>query len=157
MAHDLDTKEKAFGLYVQGSSMDDIGKECQVNRKTVIRWKRSEGWDVRKQSIISKVQSKSDKKQVDFITDLYNQTVDLRNKILDQLDELHFKSKEGAISAYQSLTNQMLKFMPQKQELKDEALKKIFTILFSHPRVGPVIEKYKDEILTAIDKELKQL
>jgi transposase len=161
MAHSIDIKEKAFQLYCQGLSIDKIAQEVKVNRKTILRkgtgWKDSMGWDVRRDAIRQIVQSKTDQKQIDLLTRLHDKTLALWTEVTDELNQTQFKSKEGAIASYQSLTNMMLKFMPQKQGLKDEALKKIFAILFSHPKVGPVIERYKDELLEAIDKELKKL
>jgi hypothetical protein len=161
MAHSIDDKEKAFQFYCQGLSIDKIAQEVKVNRKTILRkgtgWKDNMGWDIRRDAIRKSVQSKVDQKQVDLLTQLYDKTLTLWNEIADDLNQMPFKSREGAIAAYQNLTNLILKFMPQKQGLKDEALKKIFAILFSHPKVGPVIERYKDELLEAIDKELKKL
>jgi len=157
MAVGIDTKEKAFQFFCQGTSIDKIAEEIKVNRKTILRWKNEYGWESRREKILADVHKKSDRQQADIIANLLSQTVELREEILESLKYLQFKSKEGALSAYQQLTNLIVKFTPERADIKDEALKKIFAILFSHPKVGPVIERYKDEIITSINKELQKL
>jgi len=157
MSHGIDIKEKAFQLYVQGISFDDIAKETTVAKKTLLRWKKNFGWDVRKNTILKTAQTKSDRKQSEILSQLYDKTLDLWNQVSGELDNIGFRSKEGAINAYQTLTNLIVKFRPDSAELKDEALKRVFNVLFAHPKIGPLIEKYKDELLNEIDKELKKI
>lgn len=157
MSHNIDTKERAFQLYVQGASFDDISKETKVAKKTLLRWKKNFGWDTRKNAILQSAQTKSDRKQAEILSQLYDKTVDLWNQVSGELNDIGFRSKEGAVNAYQTLTNLIIKFRPDSTELKDEALKKVFGILFAHPKIGPLIERYKDELLTDINKELQKI
>uniref|UniRef100_A0A7C6ECG8 Terminase ATPase subunit N-terminal domain-containing protein n=1 Tax=candidate division WOR-3 bacterium TaxID=2052148 RepID=A0A7C6ECG8_UNCW3 len=157
MAHGIDTKERAFQLYVQGLSFAEISQETKVNKKTLLRWKRNFGWDIRRDRIIQDVQKKSDKKQTEILSQLYDKTLSLWHQVTDELQATSFRSKEGALNAYQMLTNLIIKFRPDSVELKDEALKRVFDVLFRHPKIGPLIEKHKDELLAEIDKELKKI
>lgn len=156
MTHPPDVKERAFQLYVQGASFDEISEETKVNKKTLLRWKKNEGWKVRREKILEDMQKKNDAKQVEFLTELQNKSMKLWREISQELEEeAQFRTKEGAVAAYMQLTNLILKLQPPKKELKiGDVLEKVLKVLFDHPKIGLVLDKYKDEIIDEINKEL---
>lgn len=156
MGYSIDVKEKAFQAYVQGASFDEISEETGVNKKTLLRWKKNEGWSVRREKILEETQKKNDAKQVEMLTELHSKTVELLRQTYDELNEVVvFRTKEGAVAAYIQLTNMILKLQPPEKKLKiDDVLQKVLKVLFDHPKVGLVMDKYKDDIIDRINKEI---
>lgn len=156
MGYSIDVKEKAFQAYVQGASFDEISEETGVNKKTLLRWKKNEGWSVRREKILEETQKKNDAKQVELLTELHSKTVELLRQTYDELNEVVvFRTKEGAVAAYIQLTNMILKLQPPEKKLKiDDVLQKVLKVLFDHPKVGLVMDKYKDDIIDRINKEI---
>jgi len=156
MAYYIDIKEKAFQLYVQGASFDEIVEETKVNKKTLLRWKKREGWVPRKEKILEEMQDKNDEKQVELLADLMSKTSDLLKQTYREIKEVgSFRTMEGGVAAYIQLTNMILKLQPQKKEMKiDDVLGKVLKVLFDHPKIGLVMDKSKDDIIEKINKEL---
>jgi len=156
MGYSIDVKEKAFQLYVHGASFDEISEETGVNKKTLLRWKKNEGWSVRREKILEEMQKKSDAKQVELLTELHSKTVELLRQTYDELKEaVSYRTTEGAVAAYIQLTNMILKLQPPGKELKiDDVLQKVLKVLFDHPKIGLVMDKYKDDIIDKINKEI---
>lgn len=156
MAYSIDVKEKAFQLYVQGASFDEIVEETKVNKKTLLRWKKREGWKPRKKKILEEMQKKNDEKQVELLADLMSKTTDLLKQTYEEIKEVgSFRTMEGGVAAYIQLTNMILKLQPQKKEMKiDKVLGKVLKVLFDHPKIGLVMDKYKEDIINRINKEL---
>ena len=156
MSYSIDIKEKAFQLYVQHASFDEISEETGVNKKTLLRWKKNEGWEVRRDKILEEMQKKNDAKQVELLTELYDKTVELWRKTSEEVKEvLQFRTKEGGVAAYIQMANLILKLQPPKKELKiGDVLEKVLKVLFDHPKIGLLLDKYKDEIVDEINKEL---
>lgn len=157
MSYAIDVKEKAFQLYVQGASFDEISEETKVNKKTLLRWKKNEGWKVRRDKILEEMQKKGDAKQVELLTELYDKTLELWRETAEELKEVSvFRTKEGGVAAYIQMANLILRLQPPKKELKiDDMLEKVLKVLFDHPKIGLVLDKYKDEIVEGINKELQ--
>jgi hypothetical protein len=156
MSYPIDVKEKAFQLYIQGASFDEIREETKVNKKTLLKWKRNEGWEVRRDKILEEMKDQNDEKAGEMLTKIYDDAVDLHRQILGELKcRGDFRTKEGAIAAYMQLTNLILRLQPPKKELKvGDVLGKVLKVLFDHPKIGLVLDKYKDEIINTINKEL---
>lgn len=156
MSYAIDVKEKAFQLYVQGASFDEISEETGVNKKTLLRWKKNEGWKIRREKILEETQKKNDAKQVELLAELYSKTVELLRQTYGELKEaVNYRTAEGAVAAYIQLTNMILKLQPPEKELKiDDVLQKVLKVLFDHPKVGLVMDKYKDDIIDSINKEI---
>jgi transposase-like protein len=156
MAYSVDVKEKAFQLYVQGASFDEIVEETNVNKKTLLRWKRHEGWVPRKEKILEDMQKKNDEKQVELLADLLAKTTELLKQTYREIKEVgSFRTMEGGVAAYIQLTNMILRLQPQKKEMKiDKVLGKVLKVLFDHPKIGLVMDKYKEDIIERINKEL---
>ncbi len=156
MSYPVDIKEKAFQLYVQGASFDEIRDETKVNKKTLLKWKRNEGWEARRDKILEDVKDQNDEKSCEMLTKIYDSAVDLHKQVLAELKEGGmFRTKEGAVAAYMQLTNLILRLQPPKKEFKvGDVLGKVLKVLFDHPKIGIVLDKYKDEIIDTINKEL---
>lgn len=156
MGYSIDVKEKAFQAYVQGASFDEISEETGVNKKTLLRWKKNEGWGIRREKILEETQKKNDAKQVKLLTELHSKTVELLRQTYGELKEaVNYRTAEGAVAAYIQLTNMILKLQPPEKELKiDDVLQKVLKVLFDHPKVGLVMDKYKDDIIDKINKEI---
>lgn len=156
MAYAVDVKERAFQLFVQGASFDEISADTKVNKKTLLKWKKREGWDARRDSILADAKEQSDQKQTEMLTRLYDATVDLYENVQKELKQIGtFRTKEGGVSAYVQLLNAILRLQPPKKELKvGDVLGKVLKVLFDHPKIGIVLDKYKDEIVATINKEL---
>lgn len=156
MSYAIDVKEKAFQLYVQHASFDEISEETNVNKKTLLRWKKNEGWEPRRAKILEEMQKKNDAKQVKLLTELHSKTVELLRQTYGELKEaVNYRTAEGAVAAYIQLTNMILKLQPPEKELKiDDVLQKVLKVLFDHPKVGLVMDKYKDDIIDKINKEI---
>jgi len=161
--HRVDLHEQAFQLFLQNQSFEKIADEIGVAKSTVQRWSKGnpgrgeKPWSARAAAIRRKARASTDKRAADVIGKLYAQTVSLRDDVLSELENTHWKSKEGAIAAVRSLTDLVLKMMPERRELKDEALQAVFQVLFSDPDIGPVLEEHKDRILGRIDKALNKV
>jgi transposase-like protein len=158
MSYPVDVKEKAFQLYVQGASFDEIRDETNVNKKTLLKWKRNEGWEARRDKILEDVKDQNDEKAGEMLTKIYDSAVDLHKQVLAELKEGGiFRTKEGAVAAYMQLTNLILRLQPSNKELKvGDVLDKVLKVLFDHPKIGIVLDKYKDEIVATINKELSK-
>lgn len=156
MSYPIDVKEKAFQLYVQGASFDEIREETNVNKKTLLKWKRNEGWEARRDKILGDVKGKNDEQATEMLAKIFNSAVDLHKQVLEEIKESGaFRTKEGAVAAYMQLTNLILRLQPPKKELKvGDVLGKVLKVLFDHPKIGLVLDKYKDEIVATINKEL---
>ena len=156
MSYAIDVKEKAFQLYVQHASFDEISEETGVNKKTLLRWKKNEGWEPRRAKILEEMQKKNDAKQIELLAELHVKTVELWRETCDELQEvLSFRTKEGGMASYIQLTNMILRLQPPSKKLNiDDVLSKVLKVLFDHPKIGMVLDKYKDEIVEQINKEL---
>jgi len=156
VSYAIDIKEKAFQLFVQGASLEEISQETKVNKKTILRWKKNEGWAPRREKILEEIQAKNDTKQVEMMTQLYEMTVKLWQETSQELKEMsRFRTKEGAVAAYMQMANMIMRLQPSKKEIKiDDVLGKVLKVLFDHPKIGIVLDKYKDEIVANIEKEL---
>lgn len=164
MAHSLDVKERSFRLWVQGLSVDDIVAQLKrggirVNRKSILRWRKNEGWDERKKAVVSEVQKNTEREAADLMAEVLNDTAKLRELVLSQLQAAGPpKSIVGGVQAYVQLCNLLKEIAPAKVVDGDagEVVRRILDVLFRHPKVGIVIEKYRDEILADIKRELKK-
>lgn len=156
MSYSVDVKERAFQLFVQGASFDEIREETKVNKKTLIKWKKNEGWEARRDKILAEVKGKHDEQSVEIISELLDSAVDLYREVKADLREVsNFRTKEGGVAAYIQLTNLILKLQPPKKDIKvGDVLSKVLKVLFDHPKIGLVLDKYKDEIVATINKEL---
>ncbi|MGB3341312.1 MAG: hypothetical protein WBB37_07520 [bacterium] len=156
MGYSIDVKEKAFQLYVHGASFDEISEETGVNKKTLLRWKKNEGWSVRRGKILEETQKKNDAEQVELMADLCSKTKELLLQTYDELKEaVKYRTAEGAVAAYIQLTNMILRLQPPDKELKiDDVLQKVLKVLFDHPKIGLVMDKYKEDIIDKINKEI---
>jgi hypothetical protein len=93
MGHSLDVKERAFQLYVQGLSFDDIAAEMDkakmhVNRKTLIRWCKTEGWQARAEKVKAEVEAKNDDKAVDRMTRLLALSEKIQSDVAKALKDI---------------------------------------------------------------------
>lgn len=162
MAHAPDVHERAFSLWCEGIAIDDICKLLEierkhVNRKTIMTWKKREGWAARKAAVLARAAAKTDAALVEDLKVLRTEVSKLRARVFEDLQDCPApRSLVGGVQAYTMLLDRAIKLMPPQAVEGDagEVVKKILDVLFKHPKVGVVIEKYRDELMAELNKVL---
>jgi hypothetical protein len=163
MAHGTRVHALAQRLFVEGASFDEIvdrlGRDgVRVNRKTLMAWAKAENWDSAKKNVLQAVQDKNNSTAVDRWAQFLAGTETLRDDILQTLKELgRPRTVEGGVAALVQLTR-MIKELSPRTTVDDDAgevISTVLDVLFKHPKVGIVLEKYRDEIQAEIAKRLK--
>lgn len=163
MGHGLDVKERAFQLYVQGLSFDDIAAEMDkgkmhVNRKTLIRWCKTEGWQVRAGKVKAEVEAKNDDRAVDRMTELLAEATKIKSDVVEALRSMPAPRSTGeGVNAFIQISRLIREMAPATSVEGDAGamIDRLLDVLLKHPKVGIVLEKYKDDIVAGMAKVLK--
>lgn len=164
MGHGTSVHVAAQRLYLEGASFDEIVERLDqsgthVNRKTLMGWAKKENWETAKRESLSLAQEKSKEKAADRWTRVLKQTEELRERVLLSLSQLSQpKTIEGGVSAVVQLTRLLKELSPKLGVEGDagEAIGRAMRVMLKHPKVGLVVEKYRDEIAALIQAELKK-
>lgn len=163
MGHGLDTKERAFQLYVQGLSFDDISAELDkgkmhVNRKTLIRWRKNEGWEARAAAVKTEVRERNDDKAVDRMTRLLAEATKIQNDVVKAMKGIAAPRSLGeGVNAFVQISRLIRELAPPTSVEGDAGalIDRVLDVLLKHPKIGMVIEKYRDQVMAEIAKVLK--
>ena len=162
MAYPIEVKEYAFQLFAKGYSYEQIASETgqkfniPLGVRTVKRWARQYGWYARKMQILEAARKKIDNALADELSKLETEVAELRRRILAEAEPLQIRSKERALEIYLKLTDLLYKMQRDKGESPvDSIVETIFAVLLEHPRLGPLIDKYKEEIIQKIEERLQ--
>jgi len=163
VGHGLDVKERAFQLYVQGLSFDDIAAEMEkskmhVNRKTLIRWSKTEGWQARADQVKVEVKAKNDDRAVDRMAELLAQANKIKHDVVEALRSMPAPRSTGeGVNAFIQISRLIRELAPPTSVGGDAAavIDRVLDVLLKHPKIGIVIEKYRDEVMAEIAKVLK--
>ncbi|MCF6191845.1 MAG: hypothetical protein L3J76_01755 [Candidatus Hydrothermae bacterium] len=155
-------KEAAFEMFVKGYSYARIAEEIgarfglDVAERTVKRWAKKYDWHVRKRGVLLEARKALDERLADEIASIEKEVLDLRRKIMEEMEPLSLRSKERAIEAVIKLTD--LWFRMQKDRRPevdaDRIVQAILEVLLEHPKIGPLMERYRDEIAAKIEEKL---
>jgi hypothetical protein len=163
MGHGLDTKERAFQLYVQGLSFEDIAEQMDkgkmhVNRKTLVRWCKTEGWKARADAVKGEVRERNDEKSVDRMTALLAEATKIKSDVVEALRSMPAPRSTGeGVNAFIQISRLIRELAPPTAVGGDAAaiIDRVLDVLLKHPKIGIVIEKYRDEVMGEITKVLK--
>lgn len=156
-------KERAFQLYVQGLSFEDIGKEMDrgkmhVNRKTLIRWCKTEGWKARAEQVKVEVKAKNDDKAVDRMAKLLERAERIQEDVAEALRGVPpVRSMGEGVNAFVQISRLIRECAPARSVEGDAGalIDRVLDVLLKHPKIGIVIEKYRGEVMEEIAKALK--
>ena len=145
--HLSDLHEQAFQLHLQGLSFEQIAPRIKVAKSSVQRWSLGNErtgerpWAEREAEIHGKVRALADDRAIAQADKMLRDYTELRDKVFTELKEVKFKSKEGAIGAFRSLTEQIIKLAPHSREISDKGLQAIFGIFDADPDLGPILRR----------------
>ena len=169
MGHDFNTKERAFQLWLEDLSFDEIARRMDeekrhVNRKTLVRWsqkpdkKTGKTWKDRKAEVQGKLQEKNDDRAVDRMTRLLARAEKIQEDVAEALRAIpKVRSVGEGVNAFVQITNMIQKYAPTRTVEGDAGvvIDKLLNVLLKHPKVGIVIEKYRTELLDDMARALK--
>lgn len=159
----MDVKEKAFQLYCQGLSFDEIGKEMDkgkmhVNRKTLIRWCKTEGWRARAGQVKAEVEAKNDEKAVDRMTALLAEATKIKSDVVEALKLMPKPRSTGeGVNAFVQISRLIREMAPANGIGGDAQamFDRILDVFLKHPKVSLVVDKYRGELMEELGKVLK--
>ncbi len=153
--HSREIRERAFQMYVSGKTFREIGKALGVRPSTVNNWAWRENWENRREEILREARRKVNEQ----LADAYGRVLVSLNELWENLYEQ--LQKQGppedfrtSMNAFLRLSELLLKYQAEGRDVR-EVVEKIFAVLIRHEKVGPVLMKYRDDILHEIERELK--
>jgi len=155
---------EAQRLFLEGASFDEICERLErggthVNRKTLMAWAKAENWDTAKKEALDLAQEKNREKAADRWARVLKETEGLRDDVLRKLKMVGPpKTMEGGVSAVVQLTRLIRECAPVDVGQGDAGaiIDRVLDVLLKHPKVGVVIEKYREELLAELGKALKE-
>jgi len=165
MGHGLDVKERAFQLYVQGLSFEDIAGEMDkskmhVNRKTLIRWCKVEGWKARADAVKGEVRERNDEKSVDRMTELLAQATKIKTDVVEALRSMPAPRSTGeGVNAFIQISRLIRELAPPTSVEGDAGalLDAVVKALSDDPKVKAVMESRIDFVREALRKAMAKL
>ncbi len=148
-------KERAFQLYVAGKTFQEIGEELGIPPSTINNWAWRGNWEARKSEILREAQKRVNEQIANAYSKVLISLNELWQTLYEKLQE--FGPPEDfrtSMSAFLRLSELLLKYQTEGRDVR-EVVEKIFAVLIRHEKVGPVLLKYRDDILREIEKELK--
>ncbi len=146
--------EKAFQMYLEGASYSEIASYFGVTKRTVINWANKGNWKKRKKQILTKAAIKADQKREEIFAKIISDLEEVRARLVPVLTESSPRSFESGANIFIKISELLLKYRQEGQDV-NRFVEIIFNILVRHPKVGPLLIKYKDEILQELKRELK--
>jgi hypothetical protein len=129
-----------------------------------VRWskkpdkKTGQTWGERKGIVQGKAQEKNDEKAVDRMTELLAQATKIKSDVVEAMRAMPPPRSTGeGVNAFIQISRLIRELAPARSVEGDAGavIDKVLDILLKHPKVGIVIEKYRDEILPELAKALK--
>ena len=162
MKHKTDIHERAFVLYSQGYSFDRVQailaeEGIKISRRSLFNWENKEHWEIRRKNIQKEVRDKIDKKQVSELTQLSSALTDLQENLLNELNNVRIKTKEGGIAALRQIYEMRQRLLGDKrfEEHLDELIVIIFETLANDEIIGPKLKDRQTIIVEKLEKTLK--
>lgn len=149
-------------MYVQGLSFDDIAAEMDkakmhVNRKTLLRWKKNEGWEARAEQVKVEVKVQNDEKAVDRMTALLAEATKIKSDVVEAMRAMPPPRSTGeGVNAFIQISRLIRELAPARSVEGDAGalIDRVLDVLLKHPKIGIVIEKYRGEVMEEITKVL---
>jgi hypothetical protein len=169
MAYTLEQREQAFILYAQGLSYDDVAaemrqknkKECgKIKRQTISKWGLKYAWERRKKRVQKEVETQVDQTIVNDKLEVIGKLKIIRNDILDDVQRLAFKSKEGAIYSLRTILKELGEMTGERGRYGfrgsiDRLVMIIFNVLGEDTRIAPILKERENYILQQIEARIQ--
>lgn len=162
--HDAELREKAFHLWMEGHSYEDVARLCDVSKQTVVRMSKGNKrfkelpWKIRRQRVTEQVQRKADDNLADRRTKLVAQVRKVRNSIWKQVMEREVGSAEGGVHALVSLIRMEMTLTGDKPSNETEVIER--TIRSAVPKTILAVCDFlseSDDIKKLIDARKSEL
>lgn len=170
MAYKNDMREHAFILYAQGLSYQDVvtemrkkfKKECRgLRQQTVAKWGSKYNWKRRRQRVQKEVATQVDQSIVNDKLEVIGKLKIMRNDIIEDIQQLGFKSKEGAIYALRTILKEIGEMTGERGRYGfrgsiDRLVMIIFNVLGEDTRIAPILKERENYILQQIEARIQQ-
>ena len=160
MAYSDDIKEVGFSLYIADKSFEEIAAKLGTTRKTVSRWYKKHAWEARRDKIREETRQKLDKKRADLLTRVILDAQELQQDLFEALKREASRKVPYAsgVTAWMALSKFATDMLRQQRKAKwggkaEDTINMILKVFSQDEVIGPILEKRKEEVINAIEKE----
>ncbi len=144
-------REKAFDLFLAGASYQEIAQEIGVSKNTIVKWAKDDEWKDRKQKILEKSSEKADElRATEIIEKLKSSLVDMEHQLKKAMNIAEPRSLEGIVRARLEIYKMLKETFSDPDKSIDEVVNAVIDVFLEHPKIGPIVMKYKDDIVNKI-------
>lgn len=164
MAYDISVKIRAYNLYLQGTSFDDISStlckefEISIASTTVRNWADSENWEETRQKIRRNLRESAQDRMVGKMAELATKAETIQESLFNRMinESPKISSAEGAAYAWKTMSEFILKIHSSSQRDTSPlvVVQAMLDIFREIPAVSSAIERNWDRIKQEIQDRI---
>jgi DNA primase large subunit len=145
-------------MYLQGKSLREIAQTLHVSEHTVIKWRNEDDWDLRKDAVVRDAVRIGDAERAESLAASLERSLVEMDEILKRA--LHLaepRSLEGIVRARLEIMRVIREYAQSRSgENVDSVIEAVIEAIIQHPKLRPVIERYRDEIIESVQQNLRR-